>query len=497
MTFDPAETLRGQAEEVQESLFTADSYAAFQAAVASAETEEALRQAKTLLVQSNAYPAVSVMEQLEENYYTAGLVHYAVGSAAELQALATLVEEKTVPDSAVIHQTADLDLSGYANLRIGVAAPFAATYDGGSYTIRNYKITDGANYTALFPKFSGTLKNLIVENASVRANTYSGVVVGNVFGTQSLVENVHVKNSTFEKTANGYGGAIIVGQANSNTDAFTVRNCTVSGCSITESPTATSYNAGFVVGKSRNAGGLIENCYAWDNTYTLTTQVNVYSVGGILGEAVNTTVKNCGAYNNTYSGANLVNLGGVVGQGIGDTFTMEGCYTDMDVAVSKVTAPTNTVTNNYVSQSAADIESGKLAYTLKGDWVQTNMPMVAEGQESYAVTLEGETETKILYTDARGLLIGTPPAAEVWKYEETYLSAAELTAQIFTADATLKAAAAKGDLDGNGTADSADAVILLQYLVGYDVTFRQNADLNADGRVSIYDAVVLLRELSK
>ncbi|MBQ8893993.1 MAG: hypothetical protein IJ043_06240, partial [Clostridia bacterium] len=45
-------------------------------------------------------------------------------------------------------------------------------------------------------------------------------------------------------------------------------------------------------------------------------------------------------------------------------------------------------------------------------------------------------------------------------------------------------------------ADTADATLLLQYLVGKDVEFKGDADLNGDGNVSIYDVVLLLRSLS-
>ena len=496
VTFDPAEILRGQAEEVVDTLFTADSYEAFQNAVTAAETESALQEAKGLLVQKAPYPSVNELEALQENYYTADLLHYAVGTAAEFEKMADLAERGKLTAAMTVHQTADLDLGKHANLRVGKKKSFVSTYDGGNYTVYNYKITDGADYSGLFATLEGTVKNLKVENAEVKANHYSAIVVGIARGTDALVENVHVRNSSFATTGNGYGGAIILGQAIDDNTHFTVKNCTVTGCSVTVAATVTTYNVGFVAGKSRNGGAHMENCYAWDNTFTLLNNVTLHSVAGIIGEAVNATVLNCGAYNNTYNGADLRKLGGVVGQGIGAAFTMEGCYTDRAEAVETVTAATNTVKNNYVSQSATDIESGKLAYLLKGDWVQKNMPMVAEGQETFAVTLEGRTETKTLYTNAEGILIGNAPEASNWKFGTEILSPEELALQRFTGDATLTASA-EGDLSGNGIVDSADVVVLMQYLVGEDVSLVGNADFNADGRISIYDAVCLMRVLSE
>ena len=43
----------------------------------------------------------------------------------------------------------------------------------------------------------------------------------------------------------------------------------------------------------------------------------------------------------------------------------------------------------------------------------------------------------------------------------------------------------------------ADATLLMQFLVGYDVSFAGDADLNSDGRVTIYDAVCLLWMLNE
>jgi hypothetical protein len=51
-------------------------------------------------------------------------------------------------------------------------------------------------------------------------------------------------------------------------------------------------------------------------------------------------------------------------------------------------------------------------------------------------------------------------------------------------------------LDSSGIVDSADVVVLLQYLVGHDVPLCGNADFNGDGRIGIYDAVCLLRMVS-
>ena len=125
------------------------------------------------------------------------------------------------------------------------------------------------------------------------------------------------------------------------------------------------------------------------------------------------------------------------------------------------------------------------------------MPMVAEGQEAFAVTLEGETETKTLYTNDKGLLIGAVPPDPVWMMGEEALTADELKAMVFEADTVLTAGYTEGDLDGDRVLTVADATLLMQFLVGYDVSFAGDADLNSDGRVTIYDVVCLLRMLNE
>ena len=61
---------------------------------------------------------------------------------------------------------------------------------------------------------------------------------------------------------------------------------------------------------------------------------------------------------------------------------------------------------------------------------------------------------------------------------------------------TLSAYKIVGDIDGDGAANTADATLLMQALVGADVALPTSIDLNFDNRISIYDAVLLLRMLA-
>ena len=492
-----AAALKADANTLDAVYFTAESYAAFQSAVAAAgEDPAALEAAAALLAQAKEIPVSVAVKNL---WYRAQKT-FTVSNAEDLSALSTAVDHQLFATDATALQTVDLDLKEEPNLRIGVLAPFAMTYDGQNYTIRNMVINDSADRTALFPMLSGTLKNFTVENAEVTANGWSAIVAGNTYGTESLIENVHVKNSTFNKTGTNNGIGIIVAQPRFNDGNFTLRNCTVSDSRINTAVDQVRINVGFIASKTMATACLIENCYAWGNTFS-NNGSSYNSVGSIIGESICGTIKDCGAYGNTFSGT-FKNRGGILGVASTNSTTVQDCYCPDEMITASASGFAEGCSyseeNCYTSCSTAMIENGKLAYILKasGDWVQKNMPMVAEGVESFAVTLETEDETKVLYTNEKGNLIGEAPEAIAWKLGETLIPANELATTVFEADVTLTAGYLSGDLNGNGIADTADATLLMQYLVGYEVEFQSNADLNGDGNISIYDAVLLLRSLS-
>lgn len=67
-----------------------------------------------------------------------------------------------------------------------------------------------------------------------------------------------------------------------------------------------------------------------------------------------------------------------------------------------------------------------------------------------------------------------------------------------TASCLVKVGSPLGNVNGDWSINTADAVTLMRHLVGHEdeIDFSA-ADLNGDGRLSVYDAILLLRELSK
>lgn len=67
-----------------------------------------------------------------------------------------------------------------------------------------------------------------------------------------------------------------------------------------------------------------------------------------------------------------------------------------------------------------------------------------------------------------------------------------LCMSVFADDAVL------GDVDGSGTFDDADVVVMSRYLTGWDgVTIDEtNADFDEDGRITAWDLVMMERHLA-
>ncbi|MBQ8895067.1 MAG: GH92 family glycosyl hydrolase [Clostridia bacterium] len=161
------------------------------------------------------------------------------------------------------------------------------------------------------------------------------------------------------------------------------------------------------------------------------------------------------------------------------------CVMTLDTPVSgqvfRLLLPNNSAEKNSVDGHARIYE-----FHVFGE---KNSAVVAEAEGKIAaigaVTEESGTaiaDARLAYND-----LTAAQQAQVGNYAD--LTAAEaayaaLTTMLF------------GDLDGDGALTTADTILLMQYLVEYDVSFATLADINGDGRISIIDAVDLLRKLS-
>lgn len=201
---------------------------------------------------------------------------YTISTAAQLAGLARLVNEGTTAfKGKTVNLEADIDLGGREWTPIGGAGTgkaFQGTFDGGTHTISNLKITKGLTNTAannavgLFGACNGgsaALKNFTVNHADVQGCLNVGAALGDSSTAQTKLINVHVTGSiqiagwwyvggllgkgyctvtdcsvegdgadtSYVSITGGYAGGItgFMGEGNCVTSGCTVKNMTVSG----------------------------------------------------------------------------------------------------------------------------------------------------------------------------------------------------------------------------------------------------------------------------
>ena len=101
----------------------------------------------------------------------------------------------------------------------------------------------------------------------------------------------------------------------------------------------------------------------------------------------------------------------------------------------------------------------------------------------------GDTER---YTDVNGLVTDIPAAPE--GYEWVFDATVPVTEDLF---AETRAVDLEGDVNGDHAFDTADVTVLLQVFNGNVATIDpEKADVNGDGKISLADALRLLKKLS-
>ena len=228
---------------------------------------------------------------------------------------------------------------------------FRGTFDGQNRTISNLYIRGTENNKGLFGYVEkGTIKNLKIVNADIDCDAGNiGVLVGNIGG--GTIENIKINNGTI-KGNRGVGG--ITGSCYGNS---TINNCTnssnitakgsldsgdnqwhsaVGGIvgGLTSSRITNCHNEGQIdalIGKElggivgwSNGDSVIESCYNEGKVGNLIENCSLSSVGGIVGDLLNSKVLKC--YNEEVING-LVSVGGIVGNaGWNSKAYIENCY---------------------------------------------------------------------------------------------------------------------------------------------------------------------------
>ena len=126
---------------------------------------------------------------------------------------------------------------------------------------------------------------------------------------------------------------------------------------------------------------------------------------------------------------------------------------------------------------------------------------VIPGNASHQAVAWRSDNTAVARVDAKGTVTpGEPGRAVITATTVEGGFSAACAVEVRPAAALFKAAASGlyGDLDGNGTVNVTDAVLILRYITGHvplEPAQLQLADVNGDGKVNVADAVVILRHI--
>ena len=246
---------------------------------------------------------------------------YQVGTADALIAAIAEINGESGDKASTITLTADIDLTGKT---VTPLATFSGVLDGGNHTIKGLTLTATADNIGLIKVGTDcTIKNLVIEGASISSSKSSiSVLIGTSKGT-ILIDNCTLKGSTVTGTSTSssrVGGFIGYVSKDANSKV-TISNCAVKNSTITSGKEI----VGSMIGYAESAKSLtVTNC-----TAEATLSGSAY-VGGIIGRSAATPA----VYKNCVVDASIVSAnaaGGISGGessgGTSNTITFENCFT--------------------------------------------------------------------------------------------------------------------------------------------------------------------------
>ena len=197
------------------------------------------------------FPRDNYGEKISDGLYK-NAKNYYVANAAGLVTLAA----QGLKAGDKVSLIADIDLAGVEFNGINTSHPNNGNeFDGQGHTVSNWTNNSNASDMGFIRCWVGPIKNLTIENASLKTSGRSGIIAGNVYAN---IENCHVVNCTLEDSywacgliaglycsgsvsncsvtnssikSNGGTGAI-VGVLNEDAGTRSFTNCVVSGCTV-------------------------------------------------------------------------------------------------------------------------------------------------------------------------------------------------------------------------------------------------------------------------
>lgn len=323
------------------------------------------------------------------------------------------VNDGTTYNNYVVKLEADLDLSGVTWTPIGHVNEdndnkyydFYGIFDGQGHTISylsvgtdaSYTDSDGHNNGLFGGTRNATVKNLIVENATIKGNWHVGTVIAHAQGT-TTVENVLVKNCNV--TGRCFAGGIIGTAEDYSSDDCVLRmnGCVVEGGSVTSvfdvcyDPDITVTNIPYCVYHPSwgAAGGLIgyANYARFTNCANIETKV---TWSGIIAEAqYRTTIDRqvcrgtlVGYQEKDYNGMNSLAYCYVLRNSENRLTSKDYVMSDYIQYLDSDTLYGNPNNSNHWSHSADSVAVGNNVSNLKGMQLQTTLNTNNPGQWAY------------------------------------------------------------------------------------------------------------------
>ncbi len=272
---------------------------------------------------------------------------YEVATAMQLNKLRSYLNNGDV----FFIQTADIDLSGYANwapIGYDYNNAFTGTFDGGGKTISNLTINDDTlEAVGLFGYVRGNsiIKNVRLENVEVISSNengwaYVGGLAGNFATWEGIIEYCSVQGRIMGANSAQIGG--LAGMSNGS-----IRRCFTSG---TVEGTDNVYCIGGIVGFLY---GSAESCYSTADVRvgdsTAEGDIDTY-IGGLIGtcgEIINCYSTGSVAAGSVMGTENGISAGGLVG---GNADLIAGSY-----STGSVTGGTGSILGGLVGVNSSGI----------------------------------------------------------------------------------------------------------------------------------------------
>ena len=289
---------------------------------------------------------------------------YIITTAAQLQTIASAINEGNSYKGAYFKLGADIDLSSVGEslwLPLGnETTPFEGNLDGAGHTLKNLTISNtSATYMGIFGFIGpdGVVKNMNLNNIRINSSgSYIGVLAGFCQGT---IEGVNSISSVV--IANGYMGAGI---------AAALQNGSISNCSFQGALQGNGSLGGIV---SQAAGSTITNCHARANIiHKGYFDSTAHDAGGVAGVVLTTTISGCTSTGTIQDTDGYAASGALVGRLITQAKLLSSMTTMNILATGNPTlgSSTGTVINCYQGGLAGYASESEIRDCLTTSYLQ-------------------------------------------------------------------------------------------------------------------------------